>query len=92
MGNRTCITVVHYFSEVACQTALSIKDIEGLEQECKSRNSEVLALRAQVHRLSTTEEGFERNDEKVNFYTGVVNFVALCALFTLVRKYVKHTE
>lgn len=68
---------------------MAIREIEALKEDSKARSAE---LHAQVLQLSVCEETFRANDSKVSFYTGITNFIALTALFTLLEKCVKHSD
>ncbi|XP_037502715.2 uncharacterized protein LOC119377213 [Rhipicephalus sanguineus] len=73
------------------QTDLTGQSIEALEADNRRLSSELHTLKKQKELLEVTEESLRQDDAKVAFYTGIVNYPALLAIFELVEPAVKHT-
>ena len=71
--------------DVMCQTDLTLAEMEHLEKI----NSESMK---ELAKLKFTIASFEKDDNRVKFYTGLPNFVTLAALFDLIKPYISTTH
>ncbi|XP_014661474.1 PREDICTED: uncharacterized protein LOC106804700 isoform X2 [Priapulus caudatus] len=73
----------------ACETLLTMKDIEGMESTTRQLLVEKHDLQGKVDDLKLSEESFRVNNEKVKVFTGLANFNLLMTVFNLIRPNLK---
>ncbi|XP_067134724.1 uncharacterized protein [Centruroides vittatus] len=75
------------------QTELTSIMIHNLEQECDALRKELATLKATATINDYYSlQSFQGNDEKTRFFTGMVNFNVLLAVFDLCSSAVQHSE
>lgn len=63
--------------ECACQTELTWFDITDMEECNRNMTCELVELKKRVLEGDLTETSFSSNEEKIKFYTGLPNFIAI---------------
>ena len=75
-----------------CQTDLSMAQIYQLEECNRSLFTELSEVKNQLLTSDLSQSGFEGNDEKTQFYTGIPTSSMLMQLFTLIAPHVVSTS
>ncbi|XP_075534184.1 uncharacterized protein LOC142567970 [Dermacentor variabilis] len=77
--------------DIGVQTDLTGHNIQALKADNKRLTCELCTLKKQKELLEVTEESLRQDDAKVAFYSGMINYSVLHAIFQLVESAVKHT-
>lgn len=75
-----------------CQTDLSMAQIYQLEECNRSLFTELSEVKTNLLTSDLLQSGFEGNDEKTQFYTGIPTFSMLMQLFTLIAPHIVSTS
>ena len=75
-----------------CQTDLSMAQIYQLEECYRSLFTELSELKNKLLTSDLFQSGFQGNNEKTQFYTGIPTFSMLMQLFTLIAPHVVSTS
>ena len=62
-----------------------------MEDELERSTKEIHDFKQEVLSKSLTKEAFENDDEKVQFYTGLPNFITLITIFSLLEQFMTVT-
>ncbi|XP_077504475.1 uncharacterized protein LOC144114542 [Amblyomma americanum] len=90
--HESCSLRLESRAEIAVQTAMTVQDIQAVEEDNKRLAAELRATTAEKkNKLEMSESSFHGDDAKVTFYTGLNSFPMLFAICELVECHVKHT-
>lgn len=80
------------FSNKECQTDLTITQICQLEECNRNMTAELSDVKKKLLVSDLSESGFEGNDQKTQFYTGIPTFAMLMQLLAVVAPHVLSTS
>ena len=75
------------YCDTGTQTDMSGTDIDNVFSECDNLRTNLTDLREHSKKSSLEKDSFENDDSKINFYTGLPNFIVLMAVYNLVLDY-----
>ena len=91
-SGSTCCQTEWPSADKECQTDLSMAQIYQLEECNRSLFTELSEVKNQLLTSDLSQSGFEGNNEKTQFYTGIPTFSMLMQLFTLIAPHVVSTS
>ena len=73
-----------------CNVRLT-QHLQDMQEELERSTKEIYDLKQEVLSKSLIKEAFENDDKKVQFYTGLPNFITLLTIFSLLEPFVTVT-